>query len=300
MQPAGGVPAFVIITVIPQLARRPHVRNRVLPALTRERYDVGMNEQSRFIAVTWNVLAQAYVSPDRYPVSPPEALDPHLRRRRIIERLITLDADLLCLQEAEHDVFRELQAAIGDRYTSSLVLKVGKVEGCALFARRSVFEWVGNETLRYQATSGGHAPLAQLVHLRFDGGPLSVANTHLTFQPEATPDHLGHAQLRELLARRDELAPSTWLFAGDFNALSSSAVVRAALDGGLEESCLSQRPWDTCNINGRCRKIDYLLTTAGQLVAEPLPLPALTRTTPMPSLTEPSDHLPLAVRFRRR
>jgi hypothetical protein len=66
----------------------------------------------------------------------------------------------------------------------------------------------------------------------------------------------------------------------------------------MAESCRSQRPWDTCNINGRCRKIDYLLYSEGRLEPKPGTLPQLTRTTPLPSLTEPSDHLPLAVEFR--
>lgn len=260
-----------------------------------------MNEQRpSFTAVTYNVLAQAYVFPDRYPTSPPEALQAEPRRRRVVERLLAIDADLLCLQEAEHELFRDLQAAMNHDCTSHLVLKLGKPEGCAFFARRSKFEWLGNETLRYQRTSGGHAPIAQIVHLRFDGAPLSIANTHFTFAPESTPDHPGLSQLRELVARRDALPSATWLFAGDFNALSQSELVRFAYGAGLEESCRTQRPWDTTNINGRCRKIDYLLSTTGHLSAEPLPLPALTRSTPMPSLTEPSDHLPLVVRFRRQ
>lgn len=259
-----------------------------------------MNDQRpSFTAVTYNVLAQAYVFPDRYPLSAPEALEPAGRRARIVERLRALDADLLCLQEVEPELFHELERVLADRFTSHLVLKLGKPEGCAVFAARARFEWLSNETLRYQCTNGSHAPLAQLVHLRFDGAPLSIANTHFTFASESTPHHPGVAQLRELLARRDASPPVTWLFAGDFNALSQSELVKLAYASGLEESCRTQRPWDTTNINGRCRKIDYLLTTAGHLFAEPAPLPSLTRTTPLPSLTEPSDHLPLMVRFRR-
>lgn len=260
-----------------------------------------MNDQRpSFTAVTYNVLAQAYVFPDRYPLSPPEALEPARRRALLVERLRALDADLFCLQEVEPELFHELKRVLQGRFTSHLVLKLGKPEGCAVFAARARFEWLGTETLRYQRTSGSHAPLAQLVHLRVDGAPLSIANTHLTFASDSTPDHPGVAQLEELLAKRDASPPATWLFAGDFNALSQSQLVKLAYASGLEESCRTQRPWDTTNINGRCRKIDYLLTTTGHLSAEPAPLPALTKTTPMPSLTEPSDHLPLLVRFRRR
>ena len=104
--------------------------------------------------------------------------------------------------------------------------------------------------------------------------------------------------MRELLAHRDATAPDAlWLLAGDFNAISQSAVVAAALERGMDESCRTQRPWDTCAINGRPRKIDYLLYSAGRLAPQPGVLPRLTRDTALPSLTEPSDHLPLRVEF---
>lgn len=279
---------------------RHDVRNRVLPGDTPHGYEYRMNERTSFTAVTYNVLAQEYVFPDRYPLSPPEALEADGRRARLLQRILALGADLLCLQECEHGVFDALRTTLGGAFTSMLTLKIGKPEGCAIFARRSVLTLEGHETLHYRATSGHHAPLAKLAFFQFDGAPLTVANTHLTFQPDSTPNHLGLAQLRELLARRAALPAATWLLAGDFNALSTSAVLNAAYEAGFDESCRTQRPWDTCNINGRCRKIDYLLPTAGHLLAEPLPLPQLTKHTPMPSLVEPSDHLPLAVRFSRR
>lgn len=209
-----------------------------------------MNQPTRFTALTYNVLAQEYVFAARYPNCTPESLEPEGRRTRLLRRVVAFDADLICLQECEEALFRPLEHALGNEFVSLIALKLGKPEGSALFARRSVFSIDGHETLRYRATSGGHAPLAQLAFLRFGGAPLTVANTHLTFQPEATPNHLGLAQLRELLARRDELPPASWLLAGDFNALSTSAVVQSALAAGFEETCRTQRPWDTTNING--------------------------------------------------
>ena len=71
----------------------------------------------------------------------------------------------------------------------------------------------------------------------------------------------------------------------------------AALERGMDESCRDQRPWDTCAINGRPRKLDYLLTSSGHLRPRPGVLPKLFRDSALPSATEPSDHLPLRVDF---
>src|SRR5262249_34369258 len=128
---------------------------------------------------------------------------------------------------------------------------------------------------------------------------LRVAVTHLAWAPESTPadEHVGRRQMLEMLARRDAEPDAIWIFAGDFNAISQSAVVEAAYQRGMAESCRAQRPWDTAAINGRTRKIDYLLFSAGRLEPSPGVLPKLTRDSVLPSLDEPSDHLPLRVDF---
>ena len=90
---------------------------------------------------------------------------------------------------------------------------------------------------------------------------------------------------------------TTRLIAGDLNATSQSCVLQAAIDHGMALGAAKQRPWDTCNANRRPRKLDYLLYTRGHLDPRADALPPLRRDTPMPSLVEPSDHLPLRIRF---
>lgn len=103
----------------------------------------------------------------------------------------------------------------------------------------------------------------------------------------------------ELLALRDREGSTTpWIIAGDLNATADSPVLAAALERGFELGCRTQRPWDTTSINGRCRKIDYLLYSKCDLVPMPRPLIRLERNTPMPSQVHASDHLPIHVDFR--
>ena len=245
-----------------------------------------------FTAVTYNVLAQSFVRPDRYPLCSPEALDPARRHALLLARVEALDADLLCLQELEPAVFDDVRALLEPTHDAAHAKHGRRPDGIAVFARRSRFTWLGHEAL-----PGGNALIANLT---LDGQPLRVACAHLTWQPESTPpaEHAGYRQMLELLAHRDAAAPdATWLFAGDFNATSQSPVLSAALDRGMDESCRTQRPWDTCAVNGRPRKLDYLLFSRSRLTSTPAPLPKLTRDSILPSRTDPSDHLPLTVTF---
>ncbi|MFC4009375.1 endonuclease/exonuclease/phosphatase family protein [Nonomuraea purpurea] len=253
-----------------------------------------------FTAVTYNVLAQSFAHPDRYPLCPPEALDPAYRHPLLRTRVEGLAADLLCLQELEPAIYEGLRARLETTHDAAYVQRSHRPDGLAVFARRSLFGGFEHHELHFGAQRRRGNDLALIVRLTLDGLPLHIACTHLAWQPESTPrgEHVGYCQMLELLAHRDATAPDdTWIFAGDFNAISQSIVIAAALELGMDESCRSQRPWDTCAINGRRRKLDYLLFSTGRLEPRPGVLPQLFRDTALPSLTEPSDHLPLRVDF---
>jgi mRNA deadenylase 3'-5' endonuclease subunit Ccr4 len=254
----------------------------------------------RFSAATYNILADAYVRPDRYRGSPPEALDPGPRRARLLDRVAALDADVLCLQEVEPEAYQAIAVRLGDGFAGAFARRDGRPDGAAIFARRSCLAWERHETLHYQAHRNNDDQVALVAHLWLGAHRLVVASTHLQWCPDNTPaeEHVGRAQMIELLDHlsRDG-AGATWLLAGDLNATSQSPVVAAAIERGLSLGAKTQRPWDTCNANGRPRKLDYLLFTTGHLDPRPGVLPPLRRDTPMPSLSEPSDHLPLRIDF---
>lgn len=249
-----------------------------------------------FSAATYNILADAYVRPDRYPLSPPAALAPAPRRQLLLARIAALDVDLLCLQEVEPAAHVAIAERLGDGYLGVHAQRRRRPDGASLFIRRDRFALVRHETLHY-TSRGSDAQLALIAELTLGTRRLQVACTHLQWCRDDTPaeTHVGRAQLSELL---DHLPPAdTRLIAGDFNATSQSPVIRAASQRGLALGAAKQRPWDTCNANRRPRKLDYLLHS-DDLDAHPAPLPTLHRDTPMPSLHEPSDHLALRITFR--
>lgn len=256
---------------------------------------------SGFSAATYNVLANTYVKPERYRGCPPGSLEPGPRRRLLLDRIAGLDVDLLCLQEVEADAHEAIAARLGEGFAGVYAKRHGRPDGASLFARRSCLSLDRHEVLHYRAHADGDDQLALIGHLRVGSHRLVVASTHLQWCADATApeQHTGRAQMIELL---DQLARvgegATTMVAGDLNATSQSPVIAAALERGLVLGARTQRPWDTCNANGRPRKLDYLLVSAGRLEAHPGSLPTLRRDTPMPSLTEPSDHLPLRIDFR--
>lgn len=256
-----------------------------------------------FQVVTWNVLAQAYVKPERYPNSPPESLEPERRRALLLDRLAGFDADILCLQELEPELFEAIKARLPG-YHAAFELRSGKKDGAGIFARSALFELVAEGCLRFEARDPGDEQIALIAELRHENRALAVASTHLRWQRRevSAERHIGRRQMRELLEARRRLADpqAAWLIAGDFNADSQSIVVSEALDAGFRLSCRDQRPWDTCNINRKRRKLDYLLYQPEAFEPAPRSLRKLERDTAMPSLSCPSDHLPLQVDFTLR
>lgn len=251
---------------------------------------------------TWNVLAQAYVKPERYPLSPPEALAREPRRRLLLEQLVAMDADAWCLQEVEPDVWDAILAAMPG-YVGVYGQKRGKPDGAGVLYRASALTLVDHEVLHYRAVAPGSDHVAVVCRLRHGDRALVIASTHLRWQGREVPidRHLGRLQLLELLARVDAAGPEpARVLCGDFNAEFESVVLREALDRGYELSCRAQRPWDTVNVDGRLRKLDYLLYTPAHLAPHPDPLPPLEPTTPMPSSRFPSDHLPVRVTYTWR
>lgn len=282
----------------------PYVRIEVLALVAAWRLTSGVNHATpttAFRAVSYNVLAQAYVKPERYRGVEPEALHPRTRRDRLLQRIDALAPDLLCLQEVEPDLFAELQTILPG-HEGTLESKRGRPDGCATFVRRTRFVTERTRTLHYRVCDAGYDHLALVTWIRDLEGSrsIAVANTHLRWQPAETPPsrHQGLAQLIELLELLEqETGDAAPLIAGDLNAMSNGPVIEHARSVGLDLGAQRQRPWDTALIGGRRRKLDYLLYSPRCFTSHPGQLPALSRHAPIPSREQPSDHLPLQVDF---
>jgi endonuclease/exonuclease/phosphatase family metal-dependent hydrolase len=219
---------------------------------------------------SYNVLADAYVRREFYPRTPEAVLEPSRRRRALLEKLG--DADVLCLQEVEPDAFSVFAARLSG-HEARYAAKTGKPDGVATFVRRGLgaVEW---RELGF-ADGTGHVALAAVV------GGWGIANTHLKWDGEGRH---ARGELAEILEAWVRGGP--WVVCGDFNATPESAALAFAGGRGL----VDPGGGFTCNSNGRRKRIDYLLHTP-ELRATMMPVPEIGDLTPLPSETEPSDHL---------
>jgi endonuclease/exonuclease/phosphatase family metal-dependent hydrolase len=264
------------------------------------------NQAPPLRVVTWNILAQSFVQPKRYPKTPPEILEAQTRIPKVLARLKEINADVYCLQEVEPEMAVKIQGTLGgaDVFLMHYAQRHGHADGCAILVRRAVAEVSHLSVMRYAAGRGKSDRLAVLGALRLAGDHkrLGIASTHLDWQRnQTTPEqHLGRLQLMELFAGYQALVPGcdARLIAGDFNETSQSCVLDEARRQGWYLGAKTQRPWDTTNINGRCRKIDYILYSTPELTPYPEPLASLSSYQPLPTAQEPSDHLPLVIGFR--
>lgn len=248
-----------------------------------------------FTFVTWNVLASSYVRASYYPRSDARHLDPKWRALAVVARARTLDCDLMCFQEVESAMFDALRMALVEmEYVGLHAQKQNKPDGCAVFFRVGRFQLVESRRIIFRDGSGH---VAQLVTFDHEGKRLAIVNTHLKWDPSDTPAALkfGFRQASEIVValQSERARHAAQIVCGDLNVTPESDVVaelRAADFRAAHERGFS------CNSNGVAKLIDYVFYR-GELRADPIEPRVIDDETPLPSEEEPSDHLPLAVRF---
>jgi mRNA deadenylase 3'-5' endonuclease subunit Ccr4 len=255
-----------------------------------------------FRAVTYNVLADAYINPRWYVGVAPELLRPEWRLPALVRHVEALDADLLCLQEVEADTFAALDDRLGPLgYEGRHEMKGGhRPDGCAVFFRRGLFTLRDVQRLEYhdgeRGVEGHSGHIALLLGLEHEGRLLGVADTHLRWDRPGTPRtaQIGLRQIMELLEACGSFTPACqgWLVCGDFNATPDGEVVAALRQAGFEFAHPNRRYVRSCVANGKARLIDYLFHTEA-LRSNPVDPPLIEDRTRLPSDEQPSDHLPL-------
>lgn len=251
--------------------------------------------------MTYNVLANAYVEKLHVPDEAQAHLDPASRRARVVERVVAAEADVICLQEVEDELWHDLTERLSPAGYGGVFERrsESKLDGVAVLwhlpGHRAETRVVRFEELPDAKPVYRLAIVCAFTPKDGEGGhPFTVACTHFAWQSPRTPDEPS-ARLHEAKqlaeACRDAVRPL--VLCGDLNAEPDSEEVRVLLDMGLTESHDPHSP--TSAIFGRPAKIDYLMATS-ELRAASLTTPNAD-VTRIPSGTEPSDHLPLVTDF---
>jgi CCR4-NOT transcription complex subunit 6 len=222
----------------------------------------------RFRVCTYNVLAEIYATQQQYPYCDFWALSWDYRFQNILREILDAAPEVVCLQEIQADHYENhIYAAMSDagfegvykQKTRQSMGLAGKVDGCALFWRRSKFHLVEsysiefNEVAQRQATQVlGLNPrseegvaflnrlskdnIAQLVVLEFISPPtrsnrdtyqLCIANTHLYSNKDFPDVKLWQTwqllqELESFIMSRGTSLPL--IICGDFNSTPDTAV----------------------------------------------------------------------------
>ncbi|KAL7570079.1 hypothetical protein ACA910_017111 [Epithemia clementina (nom. ined.)] len=112
----------------------------------------------RFRVSTYNVLAEIYATAQQYPYCDFWALSWDYRFQNILREIMDASPEVLCLQEVQADHYENhVYAALSDagyegvfkQKTRQSMGLAGKVDGCALFWRRSKFHLIESYSIEF-------------------------------------------------------------------------------------------------------------------------------------------------------
>ena len=214
----------------------------------RERRSSGESNCFPLRVMSYNCLAELYASSDLYSYCPDWALAWNYRRRNLLREIMSLEADVICLQEIQADHFEEHFKPALRRIGYEGVFKAklreamgrkGKVDGCATFYRSDRFKLAEVYDVEYSSIARERVKekrllnrlvkdnVAHLVVLEWGntGCRVCVANTHIFWDPDQTDVKL--FQVDTFLQEAEEFISARnipLIVAGDFNSMPDSSI----------------------------------------------------------------------------
>ena len=144
--------------------------------------------------VTWNILAPLYANDAKYPWSK-EQLDWSVREPRIIEELISIDADIICLQEVQVDLWDRLFSQLQDHGYHGFLQEMGRRHPVA----NAILVKEGLNIVRTESRS--RALIAVILDEEKSSSPLYLANVHLEAGCTDDAEVIRFNQVRSLCKR---------------------------------------------------------------------------------------------------
>ena len=256
-----------------------------------------------FQLVSYNVLANSYVNPQWYSHINPAILPWEKRKVALTSKLENFGADIICLQEVEEDAYAHFAQNLSRQGYAGCYAKKeqGKPDGCATFFKPEKLPCKNSEAIYYHDGAGGlnSGHLALIASFELATGTVNIVNTHLKWdRPEKRrEEHLGYRQVKELLTSyvKADHPTEAWIICGDLNAAPDSSVIQELLAQSFTDVYQSNEQC-TCNPHRKAKRIDYIFHS-GSLQSQPGRLLEIEDLTPLPSATEPSDHIAVIATF---
>jgi mRNA deadenylase 3'-5' endonuclease subunit Ccr4 len=197
---------------------------------------------------SWNLLAQEYIEPRNYPGCAPETLEWDHRSNLITSRLLDIDADIVCLQEVQVELWPDFLSKLENIYDGILQDVKGHSVATATLIRKNCNLKVDRVESRSRAL---------LVVLKDERQPskdnnddssnnnnyyVYLCNVHLEAGKEDDNDFHRFCQLKSLFRRlryhcgkdKTTLEDSRVVMAGDFNMLRRHHMHKFLTNGLLQ------------------------------------------------------------------
>jgi hypothetical protein len=229
---------------------------------------------------TWNVLADNFALPNRYPGVAPEDLG-SLRLARVLERVVSPDYDVLALQEVTPTLLGQIVGVLGSGRVLWSQRGSGRFDGLALVLSSEVdvlsYQQVPCHSYRRTIHPG------QIVTVSVGDALLTVANLHLDWVDPSEDQKRPLAQLRSVLAALGHFH-QPHIVVGDTNA-DPDSTVRGLIS--LSDFTEYQGDQPTGHVMNHPLYVDVLAARGCVLVPDPRPPLSF----PLPNSEVPSDHV---------
>lgn len=273
------------------------------------------NRRNNLTVVTYNVLAQSYISDKLYYYCNKQDLNEKVRAQRILKQLQEIEGDILMFQEIEENVLRVVKNAVTNAFTI-FEKKQDREEGVALVIDQ--LYW-GVPLSGFYALNLGHPQklLYDLFVHKKTNRKILVATTHLIGNPNLFDVQVNQANaavhLLEYIREQEDAKSScnkcaAIIVGGDFNADVNSKSYSIFEENGYKSSIKEIHGEEldiTFNTNTIHRCIDYLFMKSFNITnnQEPphvdfnknihQPQVVITEKEFLPNQIHGSDHIPV-------
>jgi CCR4-NOT transcription complex subunit 6 len=193
-------------------------------------------KKNTILIMSYNIMAYNFTKIEWFPYCPPEYLHPKYRAPRILNEIEEVNADVLCLQECDHDLFIEFYKpnleAMGYTCIFKSITANRIVTNCIAYKKKLFREetWSHldlNEELDKLDDSFVRHKEALFINLRHyaSGKNILIANTHLFWNTEF--EYVKYGQMCMILKYIQNKYPNLpVVLCGDLNSTPNSNVIK--------------------------------------------------------------------------
>jgi CCR4-NOT transcription complex subunit 6 len=194
-------------------------------------------KKETILVMSYNIMAYNFTKIEWFPYCSPEYLHPKYRAPRILNEIERVDADIICLQECDHDLFLEYYKvnleALGYQCEFKLMSTNRIVTNVIAYKKKlfknEKFEYLDlNEELeRIDESFQKHKEAFFLTLKHYATGKnVVIVNTHLFWNPDY--EYVKYGQVSKIInfIEKNYGTSARVIFCGDLNSLPGSNVLK--------------------------------------------------------------------------